>query len=258
MYAKHEKVIRPLTFPIQPRKPCLLGPDPPGGKFFFKNPHICVFSMTSATRGQFEGCILGYPGPQPGCPPPPTPPSPLSGGQKYLEGVDVTWLHLGAPVVQTSAYGHEWMFWTRAVLHSGCVCALRTPDAWGGGGGDSSQSPYGGGGAVPPIHCPPPQVVMVLGATNHPWDLDDAMRRRLEKRIYIPLPEEPDREELFRINLRELSVSNDVDFRALAHMTHGYSGHDVTCVCRDAAMQKLRRLVKEKSKVCRGAVVSRV
>ena len=66
-----------------------------------------------------------------------------------------------------------------------------------------------------------PCQVMVLGATNHPWDLDDAMRRRLEKRIYIPLPSEADRVALFSINLRELKTGNDVDFHQLARMTQG-------------------------------------
>ena len=44
--------------------------------------------------------------------------------------------------------------------------------------------------------------VMVLAATNFPWDIDEALRRRLEKRIYIPLPGTAQREELMRINLR--------------------------------------------------------
>jgi len=42
--------------------------------------------------------------------------------------------------------------------------------------------------------------IMVLAATNRPWDLDEAMIRRLEKRIYIPLPEESGRKRLFEIN----------------------------------------------------------
>ena len=44
--------------------------------------------------------------------------------------------------------------------------------------------------------------VMVLAATNRPWDLDEAFRRRLEKRIYIPLPNEKGRLQLFNINLK--------------------------------------------------------
>jgi hypothetical protein len=44
--------------------------------------------------------------------------------------------------------------------------------------------------------------VLVLSATNFPWDIDEALRRRLEKRIYIPLPEQEQRLELLRINLK--------------------------------------------------------
>lgn len=44
--------------------------------------------------------------------------------------------------------------------------------------------------------------VMVLAATNFPWDIDEALRRRLEKRIYIPLPGPGEREELLKINLK--------------------------------------------------------
>ena len=44
--------------------------------------------------------------------------------------------------------------------------------------------------------------VMVMGATNFPWDLDEALRRRLEKRVYIPLPGHGERKVLFSINLK--------------------------------------------------------
>ena len=44
--------------------------------------------------------------------------------------------------------------------------------------------------------------VMVLAATNFPWDIDEALRRRLEKRIYIPLPGAKERTELMTINLK--------------------------------------------------------
>ncbi len=43
---------------------------------------------------------------------------------------------------------------------------------------------------------------MVVAATNFPWDVDEALRRRLEKRVYIPLPGLKEREELMRLNLR--------------------------------------------------------
>lgn len=61
--------------------------------------------------------------------------------------------------------------------------------------------------------------VTVLGATNLPWNLDEALRRRFEKRIYIPLPEEEQREQLFRINLRDISYDSSVDIRTLSEIT---------------------------------------
>lgn len=91
------------------------------------------------------------------------------------------------------------------------------------------------------------QIVMVLGATNHPWDIDEAMRRRLEKRIYIPLPDVADRIELFRINTMSIKLSSDVDFGKLSQMLEGhhYSGADITNLVRDAAMMTMRRYMKE-------------
>eukprot|EP00117_Sycon_ciliatum_P024889 scpid69122/ scgid20778/ Katanin p60 ATPase-containing subunit A-like 1; p60 katanin-like 1 len=88
------------------------------------------------------------------------------------------------------------------------------------------------------------KIVMVLAATNFPWDLDDALRRRLEKRIYIPLPDVDGREQLLHINLKSVPMDSDVDLRAIAEQLTGYSGSDITSVCRDASMMSMRRRIE--------------
>ncbi|CAF4744511.1 unnamed protein product [Rotaria sp. Silwood1] len=93
----------------------------------------------------------------------------------------------------------------------------------------------------------PSKMVMVLGATNHPWDLDDAMRRRLEKRIYIPLPDLDTRKQLLEINLKEVPLDTGVDLNLIAEKLEGYSGSDITSVCRDAAMMQMRRVTENLS-----------
>lgn len=87
------------------------------------------------------------------------------------------------------------------------------------------------------------KVVMVLAATNFPWEIDEALRRRLEKRIYIPLPNNEGRVALLKINLREVKVDDTVDLERIANRLKGYSGADITNVCRDAAMMSLRKKI---------------
>lgn len=85
--------------------------------------------------------------------------------------------------------------------------------------------------------------VIVIGATNFPWDLDDALRRRLEKRVYIPLPDEVGRRQLTEINLRGIKLSEDVSLDTLSQKFEGYSGADITSVCRDACFMSLRKRI---------------
>uniref|UniRef100_A0AAQ6A571 vesicle-fusing ATPase n=1 Tax=Amphiprion ocellaris TaxID=80972 RepID=A0AAQ6A571_AMPOC len=85
--------------------------------------------------------------------------------------------------------------------------------------------------------------ILVLGATNIPWTLDSAIRRRFEKRIYIPLPEEHARSFMFKLHLG--STSNDLtemDFMTLGKKTEGYSGADISIIVRDALMQPVRKV----------------
>uniref|UniRef100_A0A4W3GFA3 vesicle-fusing ATPase n=1 Tax=Callorhinchus milii TaxID=7868 RepID=A0A4W3GFA3_CALMI len=85
--------------------------------------------------------------------------------------------------------------------------------------------------------------ILVLGATNIPWVLDAAIRRRFEKRIYIPLPEEPARVHMFRLHLGSTPhCLSEVDFRELGRKTEGYSGADISIIVRDALMQPVRKV----------------
>uniref|UniRef100_A0A6Q2WZL6 Katanin p60 ATPase-containing subunit A1 n=1 Tax=Esox lucius TaxID=8010 RepID=A0A6Q2WZL6_ESOLU len=90
----------------------------------------------------------------------------------------------------------------------------------------------------------PSKMVMVLAATNFPWDIDEALRRRLEKRIYIPLPTAVGRAELLKISLKDVDVAEDVDLALIAEKIEGYSGADITNVCRDASMMAMRRRIQ--------------
>jgi len=103
---------------------------------------------------------------------------------------------------------------------------------------EEGKSSGGGGGG------PNSNTVIVLAATNTPWDLDEALRRRLEKRVYIPLPSQIGRKELFRINMKDCELSDDADLEVLSAMTEGYSGADIANVARDAAMMSMRRLME--------------
>lgn len=85
--------------------------------------------------------------------------------------------------------------------------------------------------------------VLILGATNMPWAIDEAARRRFAKRVYIPLPERETRKMQLR-KLLELQNHTllDKDFESLTDLTEGFSGSDITLLAKDSAMGPLRAL----------------
>ncbi|XP_055683687.1 vacuolar protein sorting-associated protein 4 [Lutzomyia longipalpis] len=85
--------------------------------------------------------------------------------------------------------------------------------------------------------------ILVLGATNIPWVLDSAIRRRFEKRIFIPLPEEHARLVMFKIHLGNTThCLTENNLKELAKKTEGYSGADISIIVRDALMQPVRKV----------------
>lgn len=86
--------------------------------------------------------------------------------------------------------------------------------------------------------------VLVLGATNIPWALDVAIKRRFEKRVYIPLPDLDARRKMFELNVGTTPCTLTAkDYRSLAEQTEGYSGSDIAVLVREALMQPVRRVM---------------
>ncbi|CAG5059029.1 unnamed protein product [Parnassius apollo] len=88
-------------------------------------------------------------------------------------------------------------------------------------------------------------LVFLLANSNMPWEIDTAMLRRLEKRIYIPLPDLKARAQLFEtyLNVRTIELYPKVDFELLAAKTEGYSGSDVKLACKETLMMNVRKML---------------
>jgi AAA+ superfamily predicted ATPase len=87
--------------------------------------------------------------------------------------------------------------------------------------------------------------VFLLAATNHPWDVDSALRRpgRFDRTLLVLPPDAAAREEVFRYHLRERPVAG-IDLARLARQTDGYSGADIAHVCETAAERALMDSVR--------------
>ena len=85
--------------------------------------------------------------------------------------------------------------------------------------------------------------VVVIAATNRPNALDPALRRpgRFDREIEIGVPNQQGRLEILQIHTRGMPLARDVDLREMARITHGYTGADLKALCREAAMNALRR-----------------
>jgi SpoVK/Ycf46/Vps4 family AAA+-type ATPase len=78
--------------------------------------------------------------------------------------------------------------------------------------------------------------VLIMAATNRPWDLDDAIISRFEKRIAVPLPDLEARKGIIDIHLKKTGFQNKVSLDALGQMTEGYSGRELDQIIRGLVM----------------------
>ena len=85
--------------------------------------------------------------------------------------------------------------------------------------------------------------VLILGATNIPWQLDAAIRRRFQRRVHISLPDLPGRMRMFEMAVGSTPCNLKAeDFRSLGVMSEGYSGSDISIAVQDALMQPVRKI----------------
>ena len=86
--------------------------------------------------------------------------------------------------------------------------------------------------------------ILVVGATNRPQDLDEAARRRLVKRLYVPLPDEIARKQIIKNLLQGQGKHSltDEEMTTVARKAEGYSGADMAELCKESAMGPIRSI----------------
>ncbi len=89
--------------------------------------------------------------------------------------------------------------------------------------------------------------IIVIGATNRPNAIDPALRRpgRFDREIEIGVPDKMSRHEILQIHTRAMPLTSDVNLHRLSDISHGYTGADISALCREAAMKALRRYLPE-------------
>lgn len=85
--------------------------------------------------------------------------------------------------------------------------------------------------------------VLILGATNIPWQLDAAIRRRFQRRVHISLPDQAARTKMFMLSVGSTTCHlTQSDYRKLGELSEGYSGSDISIAVQDALMQPIRKI----------------
>lgn len=87
--------------------------------------------------------------------------------------------------------------------------------------------------------------ILVLGATNIPWQLDAAIRRRFQRRVHIGLPDINGRARMFKLAIGDTDTAlQPSDYNTLATLSEGFSGSDISNVVQHALMRPVRKILQ--------------
>ena len=92
--------------------------------------------------------------------------------------------------------------------------------------------------------------ILFMGATNDPWEIDEAALRpgRFDKKIYVPPPDLESRKKIFEMNMKKRLYDESIDFYMLAKETEGYTGADIVEICEEAAQRAYMDYIENKNK----------
>jgi len=87
--------------------------------------------------------------------------------------------------------------------------------------------------------------IIIIGATNRPWKLNDKILNLFEKKIYVPLLKEKERKKLLENNFEKCKLDKNVNFDIIDKLTEGFTGADIYSICQDAMYEPIKRKLEE-------------
>lgn len=89
--------------------------------------------------------------------------------------------------------------------------------------------------------------VMIIGSTNRPDLLDDALMRpgRFDKIIYVSFPDKESRKKIFKVHMKQMNLAPDIKLDKMVNATENYNGADISAICREAGMNAIRESIDQ-------------
>ena len=87
--------------------------------------------------------------------------------------------------------------------------------------------------------------IIIIGATNRPWKLNDKILNLFEKKIYVPLLKEKERKKLLENNFEKCKLDKNVNFDIIDKLIEGFTGADIYSICQDAMYEPIKRKLEE-------------